>query len=313
MTSDRAEPVVVIVAAVDGGADLTACLRAFLDEVHGRGRVLLVDGTSDGTASATARAFDEVEVLRSRPGSLAPKLWRDGIRSSSEPVFVLTTSQMTPMDGWLESMLCRLTETAAASVGGPIEADLAGLGPCDSAVYLLRYLNYRRPLGATQSLQPPGDNALYRRDVVEGLADAIERGFWEAEVNRMLVAQGERLIFEPGAVVIFRGESLFRCLLRRRFLHAWYYASGRAQFFGVGKKIGRTVLAPAVPGLMLGRIVTAMVQKGLRPSAMLPALPWLVSLLAAWTLGETLGTWLEPPGSRSFAGPVARPLVEVQG
>ena len=52
---------------------------------------------------------------------------------------------MIPARGWLDAMLARLEETGAAAVGGPIEP-AEGLSATDRAVYLLRYVNYLRPL-----------------------------------------------------------------------------------------------------------------------------------------------------------------------
>ena len=39
-------------------------------------------------------------------------------------------------------------------------------------------------LDAPSRTEPPGDNAIYRRDRLAGLEDLLDRGFWEAEIHR---------------------------------------------------------------------------------------------------------------------------------
>src|SRR5262249_1150170 len=123
------------------------------------------------------------------PGLLAPELWRDGLRASDAPLVAFTTASMVPDPGWLDALLGRLEATGAAAAGGPI-APGERLSAADRAVYLLRYANYHPPLPATNAPQPPGDNALYRRDRLRGLEDLIDGGFWEAETHRRLLDRG---------------------------------------------------------------------------------------------------------------------------
>src|SRR5262249_25423859 len=154
-------------AATDARPTVAASLAGFAEEVRGRGEVVLVDASRDGTADEAERlALPGVRVLRSRPGALAPELWRDGIAATGSPLFALTTAAMVPRRGWLDALLARVSETGAAAVGGPIGPG-DGLSPLDRAVYLLRYVNYQAPL-ATR-VEPPGDNALYVRDRLAGL------------------------------------------------------------------------------------------------------------------------------------------------
>ncbi len=160
-----------------------------------------------GRPTRSCATLPRVQVLRRPPGRLAPELWRDGLDATDAPLVAFSTAQMVPASGWLSALLDRLDETGAAVVGGPIEP-ASGLSAADRALYLLRYVNYLRPLPESGAVEPPGDNALYRRDRLRGLDAVWEDGFWEVEVHRRLRARGERLAMANEAAVEFRrGQS----------------------------------------------------------------------------------------------------------
>jgi hypothetical protein len=282
----------VIVAATDARATVAASLRRFAEEVQGRGEVLLVDASRDGTAIQAARAgLPGVRFLERPAGRLVPQLWQDGIDATDAPLVALSTAAMIPQPGWLDALLRCLDATGAAGVGGPIEP-APGLAPFDRAVYLLRYVNYLRPWPRHLAPEPPGDNALYRRD---RLGTAGARGFWETEVHRDLDARGESLAMTPEAVVRFHGGTRPRAMTAQRRVHARYYGAQRALRMGRLERLTRTAAAPAVPLLMVRRICTTLAERGEPLGRWMSAFPWLGVLLTAWSAGEACGTWLGPP------------------
>jgi hypothetical protein len=282
--------IAVIVASTDAVATIRACLTRFVEEVGGRGEVIVVDASCDGTAEEIARAFAGVRVLRRPAGTLAPELWRDGMLATDAPLVALSTARMVPVHGWLEAMLERLETTDAAVAGGPIEP-ASGLAPIDRAVYLHRYVNYLRPLPAIRQPDPPGDNTVYRRERLKGLEPLWSRGIWEVEVHRELRRTGERIVMADRASVTYLGgEHLARCL-RQRYRHGHHFGAHRARSLSVAERLARTIAAPLVPLVMLGRIVAALSARGQRLVPWIAALPELVPLLGAWACGEVLGTW----------------------
>jgi hypothetical protein len=252
--------------------------------------VILVDASRDGTADEAVRLFPGLRVLRRPPGRLAPELWRDGLDATGAPLVAFSTAQMVPADGWLSALLDRLDATGAAAVGGPIEP-ASGLSAGDRALYLLRYVNYLRPLPDAAEAEPPGDNALYRRDRLRGLEACWEGGFWEAEVHRALRDRGERLAMAREAAVAFVGGMPPALALRQRLAHARRYGSERALRMGRAQRLARSAAAPAVPAVLLRRIAAALRTRGQPLGPWLPALPRLSLLLAAWSLGEARAMW----------------------
>jgi Glycosyl transferase family 2 len=157
-TANPRHRVAVVVASIDARGTVGACVDRFAEEVRGRGEIVLVDASRDGTADLVERSRPGVRVIRESWGALGPELWRVGLRATDAPLVALSTAAMIPARGWLDAMLARLEETGASAVGGPIEP-AAGLSATDGAVYLLRYVNYLRPLpelrASNNSLSPP--------------------------------------------------------------------------------------------------------------------------------------------------------------
>ncbi len=248
----------------------------------------MVSATRDGQAAEIARAMPEVTLLRGDTGALAPALWRDGLLATRSPLVAFSTTSMIPSTGWLDAMIERLEATGAAGVGGPIEP-AETLGTIDRAVYLLRYLNYHRPLAGERDPEPPGDNALYRRDRLHGLESILAHGFWESEIHRVLRFRGERLTMAGAGVVAYQGGTRFGPTLAQRFRHARRYGSTRGAELGASARWLRAAASPIVPAVMLRRIAKTLQELGHSWAPWIPALPGLAILLTAWAAGESLG------------------------
>ena len=283
-------PLTVVLASIDAAGTCRGSLEKWLHELDGHGEVLVVDSSRDGTADEIAAGFPRVRLLRRPPGRLAPELWRDGLQATDTPLVALSTIRMRPASGWRLAMLEQLEATGAAVVGGPIlPPDCYGHDHVSMAIYLLRYLNYLPPLIDPDRIEPPGDNAVYVRERLDGLEPLWEDGFWEVEVHRALRRRGESVAMARGAAVVHSGEGRFFRLLRQRYAHARQYGASRARGFGKADRLGRIVASPLVPAVLLSRIVATLSARGKSLRPWLPALPYLLPLLAAWSLGEARG------------------------
>jgi len=285
--------VAVVVAATDTRVVAPDGLRRFAEEVEGRGEVVLVDGSRDGVEPGVSG----LRILRRPSGRLAPELWRDGLRATDAPLVAFSTAAMTPAAGWLDALLARLDETGAAAVGGPI-APGESLKATARAVYLTRYAQYLPPFPQHAALEPPGDNALYRRDRLQGLEALIDGGFWEAEVHRELRARGESLALANEACVTYQGGGSLTDAAVQRFRHARTYGAARGARMTATERLARSASAPLVPAVMGRRIATALRSKGVRIGPWLSAVPGLALLLTAWSAGEAVGLWAGPAARR---------------
>jgi hypothetical protein len=296
-------PIAVILASIDAAGTFRGNIARWCQELDGRGEVLVVDSSRDGTADEIAAGFPQVRVLRREPGRLAPELWSDGLAATDAPLVAFSTTRMGPTPGWRLAMLESLEATGAAVVGGPIEpSDTYGHDHVSMAVYLLRYINYLPPLIDRERIEPPGDNAVYVRDRLDGLEAVWEEGFWEVAVYRALRTRGERVVMAGRGAVIHSGEGRLLPLLRQRYAHACHYGASRAQRFGAADRLARIAVSPLVPAVLLGRIVAALSARGQSLRPWMPALPYVLPLLAAWSLGEARGMYFKHPTKRCWHG-----------
>jgi hypothetical protein len=280
--------VAVILAAAEGQRPSAAALEAFRSEVGDRGEVVVV----------ASRRFDVPEINRNgqfrvleRPESrLIPELWRDGLREVDAKHVAFSTIQMTPKAGWLDALNVRLEQTDAWGVGGPIAAG-EHLDAIDRAIYLLRHLDYA-PDSPRPAWRPPGENALYRLDRLNDVADAWADGFWEVDVQRRLESLGGGWAMAPDAVLTFSGATRLRSILSQRLAHARRYGADRASRWGRAERLMRIAAAPAVPAVLFGRAVRTLAERRASLGPWLAAAPWFFLLAGAWASGEMLGAWL---------------------
>jgi hypothetical protein len=290
--------VAIVLASIDARATIAASVRGFLDDLGDRGRLIVADGSRDGSAELARAVSSRVEVVTLPPGSLAPVLWREGMLASDAEIVAFSTAQMMPHPGHLDALLAPMTNDVASAVGGPIAAG-RDLSAVDRAMYLLRYANYLPPVPESATFDPPGDNAAYLRRDLDLVADSWRSGFWEIDVHRRLRALGRPIATAHQAVVEFVGGCSLGGAMSHRLAHARRFGSGRAEGRGLAARLARSAAAPVVPPLLLSRILRNLHARGEPIGPWLPALPFLGVLLSAWSLGEAAGAILGPGRGRA--------------
>jgi hypothetical protein len=283
MKQDR---VAVVVASNGQGPSFTASINGFLREVEGRGEVVLVQPTACERSSNWARGL---RLLQSPSGRLMPELWRDGLCVVDADWVAFSTSEMIPGAGWLDALLSRMSSSEIWGVGGAIAAG-DRLGRVERAVYLQRFLRYG--LNSPLPERPSGENALYRRERLAEIEDAWAEGFWEAEVQRRLEANGGRWAKAPEAIVTYAGSTRLFAIARQRVEHARRFGAIRAADWSRKECWLRGFAAPVVPALLLARAWNGLKRRRMAVGPWLSALPSFLILAAAWATGETLGACL---------------------
>jgi hypothetical protein len=142
----------------------------------------------------------------------------------------------------------------------------------------------------TALVDPPGDNALYRRDRLTEVESAWINGFWEVEIYKSLRDRGETLTIAGSAVLTFEGGVGLGSMIRQRFRHGWRYGAGRSERQGPLARLARALAAPLVPPLLILRIVKSLRRRGMGLKPWISATPALILLATAWAIGEAMGT-----------------------
>jgi hypothetical protein len=279
----------VIVATTDARRSIDECLRRLQHACAGLdAELIVVDASSDGTAERVAALDVPVRLLRLPVGTLTPELWAEGCRRATGRLIAFTTGHCCVTPRWA-SVLTRALDDGASGAGGPLVLS-AGASPLDRAVYYLRYSAFMPgTLGSGRTDgEIAGDNAMYRRTLLDRHAATLACGFWEVDFHRLLRADGGWLAAVPAAVVDFGPSFPLATILRHRFAHGVYFGAGRVA--GGGRGVGQIVLAaPLVPFVLLVRAGARVIHSGRSLWSFGIAVPWFLLLSAAWAAGEAWG------------------------
>ncbi|MCO4771646.1 MAG: hypothetical protein KDA24_16555 [Deltaproteobacteria bacterium] len=282
-----------IVVGVQGGADL---LPEWVRSIEGQRvegvEVLLVWASGDEACASACRRVDSdwVRLVEGPRGALIPGLWSHGIVESDSERVAITVHHCEPGPHWVRGLL-DADLSRHVGVGGPI-AQAPGSDGVSWAVYLQRYAPFS-PGAVGASPRPAdeiaGDNALYRRDRLAAVPEAWSGGFWELDVHRRLRELGGTLGFDPALLVTHRNGYTPLGFSEQRLRHGFLFGAGRARRLRLVQRIGYRSLSPAIPFLFGRKVFARALAHGPARPHLLPALPWLLLFLCAWSLGEGLG------------------------
>ncbi len=281
-SSSSAEPTVSVVIGSNAPQALQACLAA-LEPQRSGAEVLVYEGRP---ASSEVRGRFPWARFVEHPGALVPELWRDGIDASTGEIVVLTISPMVPAEDWLESI--RSAHRSFDAIGGAIEPGHR-LRLVDWGEYFCRYARDMLPFPGRDTVDLPGDNAAYKRTLLERTSDLFRDGFWEPVVHRRLKDEGVALWQDP-KVLVRQGRSAgWRAFMGQRLRHGRAYGRQRGDAFSPSRALLGIAVSPIVPFMMTVRILQQVIRKRRHRLRAIAAVPVILSYNAAWGFAEARG------------------------
>lgn len=281
--SAGSQPTVTVVIGSNAPPErLTACLEALEPQCDGV-EVLVQEGTASPEALRSRFAWAQFETA---PGRLVPEHWRDGIDRARGEIVALTIAQMVPAPDWIATM--RALHAEHDAVGGAIDPG-PDLRLVDWGEYFCRYARDMPPFEPRDDVELAGDNAAYKRALLEGIAETYREGFWEPVSHRRLAADGVRLWHDPSLVVRQGRSAGFAAFARQRLEHGRRYGHQRGAHFSRVRNLVGVVAAPVVPALMTARVLRQVFAKGRHRGRAVLALPVIVGYNAIWAYAEAVG------------------------
>lgn len=257
-------------------------LRAACHDVEHE--IVVAFSEADPTASI-AQKLQGVKLVSRTELASVPQLRRDALRASTGEFVAITEDHCTFPHGWLETLIAAADAHPASAWGGPVaNGRTSWLG---WAHFFTRYTAFLPPGRAAYTAHLPGNNALYRRQDLLGIATEWADGFWEAELNAVLARESGPFWFAPQA-----------CITQHQQRGLFEYASLRYRH---GRCYGARCGKPhSVPVLF---VATLLFWRGLRAAARAGELPRFLVLspllgvyYSCWALGEAAG-YLFGPGN----------------
>lgn len=282
-SSSSPDPTVTVVIASNAPPErLAACLEA-------------LEPQRDGVEVRVHEGSPSPPPLRERfpwtsftttPGALVPHHWRDGIDAARGEIVALTIAQMVPAPDWLAKI--RALQERFDVVAGAIEPG-SELRPIDWGEYFCRYAPDMLAFAGRESLDLPGDNAAYKRAVLELVRDSYRDGFWEPFVHKRLAANGV-IHWQAPELVVFQGRSAgLRAFTAQRLAHGRMYGRQRGELFSTTRKAVGVVASPLVPVLMSWRVLRLVFGKRRFRGRALATLPIIFWFNLVWAYAEARG------------------------
>jgi hypothetical protein len=282
-SSTSGEPALSIVVGSTGAAGaLEGCLAALEPQLDGA-EVIVCETTPSSTE--VRRRFPFARFL-DQPGALVPFLWRDGIEASRGRIVALTISPMRPAPDWVQRI--KEQHERFDVVGGAIDPH-SGLRLADWAEYFCRYARDMRPFPAHESIDLPGDNATYKRALLQAAHETFRDGFWEPDVHRRLASDGATLWHAPELLVRQGRSGGAMAFVRQRLAHGRAHGRQRSARFSAARNVVGVLAAPAVPPLLTLRVLREVAGKRRFRVRALAALPLIFLFDVAWAAGEAAG------------------------
>lgn len=269
-------------------------LAALREQCHGlSAEVIAVASSADPTA-ALLRDLPDIRVLEAPGERSVPQLRAEGIRAARGRLVAITEDHCLFSPGWVAGLIeAHRQQPEAAAIGGPVEnGRTAGL--LDWAIYFSRYAGSMPPMPRGPVRALPGNNACYRREVLDRHQSLFAHGFWEHDFNRELVDRGHRLWLEPGLVVTHHKPYRFGPYLALRRRHARCFGGMLGARLSPAARMLRSVLAPLIPLSHLLRAAGAVWARKRRRAEFLLSLPALLLCYGVWFWGELEGYVLGP-------------------
>ncbi len=287
----------VIVPSVNSYRDLDGCLQALRAMADVTTEIIVVDRLGYHVCEYLRREYPEIIVLPVPGDTTIPAMRMIGIERASAPfVGVIEDHVLVPPD-WGRRML---DELAAGQdvVAGSIE-NAATDTLVDWGAFLCEYSGSLPPLPEGPAEGVPGNNVVYRKEVLDRYKDVLAECKWENNLHDAMRRDGIILMMRPQIMVGHKMHYSFRLYMEQRFLYSRSYAGARVAGQPMSKKLYFAAAACALPPVLLYRTVQRIVSKKKHVGLLMKSMPLQGAFVCSWALGEAVGGLLGPGNALS--------------
>lgn len=279
----------VVIAWVNSLALLLNSLDALRAQTVAPDELIVVTRHDAAMQAELLRAHPEITLLAASRDTPIPALRSCGIRHAHGDIVAVTEDHCAPLPDWVQTIRERMETTNCAVIGGVVEnARTERLR--DWAAFLTEYAGAVRSdvdENAAQGL--PGNNVAYRRSVVAGLCETLERGQWESFYHQQLERENAALYFEPNLVVMHDRPFDFFYFVKQRFYFSRSFAAMRNQSFTPLARVKYGCACVILPPVLLLRGFLTLFQKQRHVARYLQCLPLIAVYVTAGAVGESVG------------------------
>lgn len=289
----------IVITIVSGARHLEACLLALLDQENcnpDKIEIIVPFDEQDRNIRSLESGFPAVIFHPTRMSVDAParlshehfdELRSVGLHLARGKIIALLVDHEAPAPDWCCKMLEAHTLPHAA-IGGAVENRIDR--PINWATYFFDFGRYQMPLKSGASLFLTDVNIAYKRHALDRIRPVWEHSFHEPHIHAALLANGETLWLSSDIIVYQNRLKLaLPEVIRERRVWGRYFAGNRLAGKGLLKRAAYCVLSPAVPVIILTKMVSNVLKKKRLRRKFFQVLPYTLLLTFAWSWGEFTG------------------------
>lgn len=299
----------VAVVSICGPGRLAACLDALARQREPPSFEIVV-AYDEGAVWERPRALG-ADVVWVPAAPSPPLLAAAAIRAARGQVVLLTEDHCEPGPDWVRRLHAAAVASAsgAGAVGGPVAPTVQGRTGLDWAFHFSDFAPYVPPVRGGPSRSLSVCNVAYRRATLERLRPEWAEAFHEARIHAAIRREIGPLVMVPDAVVATGRRVRLGDALRERYALGRTYSAVRFADAPVAQRTFRALATGGLPPLLLARLARRSWRTREGALRFLRALPQLVVLVSAWSLGEGVGlvTGRAPQGVRIAPEPARVP------
>jgi len=284
----------VIIASVNGLKCIAETLEA-LERQPERpdAEVIVVDRCGGDTAEAVHRHFPDVRLIPVPSNTGIPAMRAAGVRASTGDIITITEDHCIAPPDWFAQILRAHETSGHAAIGGTVENGAVD-SLVDWSVFFCEYTHCMGPIPAGVVDGIPGNNASYQRWALNKCRDVLEAGVWENFLHDALRARGVPLFSVPSIVLYHKKSFGVLEFLGQRYHYGRSFAAMRTARAPWRTRLFYTLASPALPALLLPRMVGRALSKKRFLKEFTLSLPLLALYTVSWAAGEFCGYLLGP-------------------
>lgn len=283
----------VLIPLVNSYADIRNCLGC-LARQSVRLEIIVIDRLGGEARVALARDFPDAIVLDATVNLTIPQMRALGHAAAAAPfVAVIEDHVMVPPD-WAARMLDAIDEGEGHDVVAGAFENAATGELVDWAAFLCEYSSALPPLPSGPVDGIPGNNTIYRRDVLARYQDALDANQWENHLHDRMKADGIELIMRPDIIVGHKMHYTFWLYFTQRFHYSRAFAANRMRGQSAAKRLVMGAASFALPPVLFKRTIDKVKANGSHDDKLKRSLPMIAAFVCAWALGEVAGCWFGP-------------------
>ena len=277
-----------------------------IQTIHQQIEIILVHGPKGASEvdAAQFREFHSFRALELGNEFLLTEAFAAGFAAATAPVLTYVEDHVTLNPEWAEAIVDAHRGPWVA-VAPAMENANDPRSIIARATFLAAFVWWYGEDRQRQISSGPGHNTTYKRSALEPFRSRLPELYAsERNLCYLLEANHGRMVIEPRAVTRHMNISKLRPALAHAYYGGKLFGAQRASTMGPLEKLGRTLIAPAIPPLQLMRIIrTLRSRRKTSEIGLLAALPILIINLILHAIGEVAGYWGD---SRSATNPYQR-------